>query len=163
VEAEARDETFTVFTVTVYSGTVEGMDDALAAGVADGITVEELSARTGVPVRTVREYQTSKVLHPPVRVGRRGFYDESHVRRLDGIARLQERGYSIAAIRDLFEAWEQGSGLRDVLGLEDAVGVPADEAPIVLTRAQLREVMPAVAASERLLRKALDAKVLVRA
>src|SRR5690349_25099164 len=84
--------------------------------------VEELSARTGAPVRTIREYQTWQILHPPSKVGRVGLYDESHVRRLEGIARLQERGYSIAAIRDLFRAWEQGAGLRDVLGVDDAIG-----------------------------------------
>ena len=118
------------------------------------MAVEELSARTGAPVRTIREYQTWQILHPPTRVGRRGFYDESHVRRLEGIARLQERGYSIAAIRDLFEAWEQGEGLRDVLGVDDAIGLPADEAPISISRDQLAELLPAVAGSDRLLARA---------
>ena len=118
------------------------------------MAVEELSARTGAPVRTIREYQTWQILHPPTRVGRRGFYDESHVRRLEGIARLQERGYSIAAIRDLFEAWEQGEGLRDVLGVDDAIGLPADEAPISISRDQLAELLPAVAGSDRVLARA---------
>jgi DNA-binding transcriptional MerR regulator len=121
---------------------------------ATRFTVEELSGRTGAPVRTIREYQTWRILHPPTRVGRRAFYDESHVRRLEGIARLQERGYSIAAIGDLFDAWEQGAGLRDVLGVDDAIGLPADEAPIVVTPAELAELLPQVAASERLLARA---------
>jgi len=121
---------------------------------ATGFRVEELSARTGAPVRTIREYQTWQILHPPTRVGRLGFYDESHVRRLEGIARLQDRGYSIAAIRDLFDAWEQGAGLRDVLGVDDAIGLPADEAPIVLSGRQLEELLPDVARSKRLLARA---------
>jgi DNA-binding transcriptional MerR regulator len=125
------------------------------------LSVEELSARTGAPVRTIREYQTWQILHPPTRVGRRGFYDESHVRRLEGIARLQERGYSIAAIRDLFEAWEQGAGLRDVLGVDDAIGLPADEAPIAITRTQLADVLPAIAGSTRLLARACKVRLLV--
>ena len=119
-----------------------------------GLRVEELSARTGAPVRTIREYQTWQILHPPTRVGRLGFYDESHVRRLEGIARLQERGYSIAAIRDLFEAWEQGAGLRDVLGVDDAIGLPADEAPIALSGEQLADLLPDIAGSKRLLTRA---------
>ena len=119
-----------------------------------GFRVEELSARTGAPVRTIREYQTWQILHPPTRVGRLGFYDESHVRRLEGIARLQERGYSIAAIRDLFEAWEQGAGLRDVLGVDDAIGLPADEAPIALSGEQLAGLLPDIARSKRLLTRA---------
>lgn len=125
------------------------------------LSVEGLSSRTGAPVRTIREYQTWRILHPPTRVGRRAFYDESHLRRLGDIARLQERGYSIAAIRDLFDAWERGAGLRDVLGIDDAVGPPADEAPIAITRAQLAELLPAVAGSPRLLARAHKARVLV--
>lgn len=128
---------------------------------AVGMAVEELSARTGAPVRTIREYQTWQILHPPTRVGRRGFYDESHVRRLEGIARLQERGYSIAAIRDLFDAWEQGAGLRDVLGVDDAIGLPADEAPIAITRDQLADLVPAIAGSDRLLARACKLRVII--
>jgi DNA-binding transcriptional MerR regulator len=116
--------------------------------------VEELSARTGAPVRTIREYQTWQILHPPTKVGRVGFYDDSHVRRLEGIARLQQRGYSIAAIRDLFEAWEQGAALRDVLGVDDTIGLPADEAAVALAPDQLARVIPAITASTRLLARA---------
>jgi DNA-binding transcriptional MerR regulator len=122
-----------------------------------GFRVEELSARSGAPVRTIREYQTWQILHPPTRVGRVGYYDESHVRRLEGIDRLQQRGYSIAAIRDLFEAWEQGAGLRDVLGVDDAIGLPADEAPVALSAEQFDELVPAIASSARL--RARAAKV----
>jgi DNA-binding transcriptional MerR regulator len=119
-----------------------------------GFRVEELSARTGAPVRTIREYQTWQILHPPTRAGRVGLYDESHVRRLEGIARLQARGYSIAAIRDLFDAWEQGVGLRDVLGLDDTIGLAGDEAPLALTSAQLERLIPSICSSKRLLARA---------
>lgn len=131
-------------------------------GEPTGFRVEELANRTGVPVRTIREYQTWQVLHPPTRVGRVGFYDDTHVQRLQAIARLQERGYSIAAIRDLFAAWEQGAGLRDVLGVTDTVDAPADEGAIALTASQLAELLPSITASPRLLARACSCGLLSR-
>jgi DNA-binding transcriptional MerR regulator len=126
------------------------------------LSVEQLSARTGTPVRTIREYQTWRILHPPTRSGRRAFYDESHVARLAGIARLQDRGYSIAGIRDLFDAWEQGAELRDVLGVDDAIAPPADEAPVSLTAGQLAALLPEIAGSDRLTARAIRCGLLVR-
>jgi DNA-binding transcriptional MerR regulator len=154
-------EFITVFTVTVTAVNVEGMSDAEPTDGPPGFRVEELSARTGAPVRTIREYQTWQVLHPPTRVGRVGFYDDSHVRRMETIARLQERGYSIAAIRDLFKAWDQGSGLRDVLGIDDSFGVPADEASVALSAEQLEELLPAITGSARLLRRAVKVGLVI--
>jgi DNA-binding transcriptional MerR regulator len=122
--------------------------------------IEELSARSGLPVRTIREYQTWKVLPPPRREGRIGLYDQVHLRRLADIVRLQDRGYSIAAIRELFEAWSSGTGLDEVLGIDDALGAPADEAPRQFTPHQLGELLPAIAASPRLLRRAHDVGLL---
>jgi DNA-binding transcriptional MerR regulator len=97
-----------------------------------GWPVEVLAARAGLPVRTIREYQTMRVLEPPVRRGRVGFYNDSHLRRLALIARLQERGYSLAGIRDLFDAWAAGQDLAGVLAGPD--GALAEEAPVVLHR-----------------------------
>jgi DNA-binding transcriptional MerR regulator len=139
------------------------MTDTLPADdSAPGFRVEELSARTGAPVRTIREYQTWQILHPPTKVGRVGFYDETHVRRLEGIARLQQRGYSIAAIRDLFDAWEQGAALRDVLGVDDSIGLPADEAAVALNPDQLAAVIPSITGSKRLLAQACAIGLLTR-
>jgi len=132
-----------------------GADRSPTDAGATRLRVEDLSARTGAPVRTIREYQTWRILHPPTREGRVGWYDESHVRRLATIARLQERGYSIAAIRDLFGAWEQGVGLRDVLGLDDTAGIPVDEVPVWLTADQFDELLPALAESPRLRARAV--------
>jgi DNA-binding transcriptional MerR regulator len=97
-----------------------------------GWPVEVLAARAGLPVRTIREYQTIRVLEPPVRRGRVAFYSDAHLRRLALIGRLQERGYSLAGIRDLFEAWAAGRDLAGVLAGPD--GALAEEAPVVLNR-----------------------------
>jgi DNA-binding transcriptional MerR regulator len=100
-----------------------------------GWPVEVLAARAGLPVRTIREYQTIRVLEPPARQGRAAFYGDAHLRRLALIARLQERGYSLAGIRDLFDAWAAGQDLAGVLAGPD--GALAEEAPTVLTRREL--------------------------
>jgi len=150
-----------VFTVTVNAGIVERVSDVGPTEGTPRFRVEELSARTGAPVRTIREYQTWQVLHPPERVGRVGFYDDSHVHRMETISRLQDRGYSIAAIRDLFKAWAEGDGLRDVLGIDDSFGVPADEAAVELSAEQLAELLPVITASPRLLRRAVEVGLVI--
>jgi DNA-binding transcriptional MerR regulator len=109
-----------------------------------GWPVEVLAARAGLPVRTIREYQTVRVLEPPERRGRVAFYGEAHLRRLALIARLQERGYSLAGIRDLFDAWAAGRDLAGVLAGPD--GALAEEAPIVLTRHELETAVPGLPA-----------------
>ncbi len=82
-----------------------------------------------------------RVLPPPRRKGRIGLYDPGHIQRLELIARLQRRGYSLAGIRDLLDAWETGSDLTDVLGL-DGRPVTLDETTLRLTRAELSERLP---------------------
>lgn len=109
---------------------------------AERLTVDQLAARTGLPVRTIREYQTMRLLHPPRRQGRIGLYDTSHVRRLQLIARLQERGYSLAGIADLLAAWRDGAALPEVLGLEPDQLVHVDEPGAPATADQLAELLP---------------------
>ena len=104
------------------------------------MTVDELARTANVPVRTIRDYQTLGLLLPPDRRGRVGFYDKNHVSRLQIIGRLQERGYSLAGIRDLLEALESGKNLPAVLGLE--VGLALDETPVALSAAQVAKRVP---------------------
>jgi len=107
-------------------------------------TIDDLAGRSGVPVRTIREYQTIALVHPPRRVGRLGYYDISHLRRLQLIDRLQHRGYSLAGIRDLLSAWRDGAALTDVLGLEPDQLVHVDEPGAPVTFVQLSDLLPAL-------------------
>jgi DNA-binding transcriptional MerR regulator len=82
-----------------------------------------------------------RLLPPPDRRGRIGLYGDDHRRRLDLIARLQQRGYSLAGIKDLLDAWDTGTDLPDVLGVD--AGPPAlDEAPLRMTRRELTNRLP---------------------
>lgn len=84
------------------------------------VTIDELARDCGVATTTVRMYQHRGLLPPPERRGRVGYYGLEHRRRLGVIANLQQRGYSLAAIRELLDAWEEGLPLSDVLGVDEA-------------------------------------------
>jgi DNA-binding transcriptional MerR regulator len=107
------------------------------------MTIDELARTAELPVRTIREYHTMRLLPPPERRGRVGYYGPGHVHRLELIARLQRRGYSLAGIRDLLQAWAAGGDLTSLLGFEPG-RAPLDEMPLRLTRAELLARVPAL-------------------
>jgi DNA-binding transcriptional MerR regulator len=84
------------------------------------LTIDDLARLVQLPVRTIREYHTMRLLPPPERRGRLGMYGSRHVQRLQLITRLQRRGYSLAGIRDLLAAWESGTDLVTLLGVDPA-------------------------------------------
>lgn len=114
-----------------------------AAGTAGPLTIDELARQVALPVRTIREYHTMRLLPPPERRGRVGLYGPGHIQRLELITRLQRRGYSLAGIRDLLGAWESGTDLTTLLGVGQGQAV-LDEAPLRLTRAELLQRLPAL-------------------
>jgi len=81
------------------------------------MNVDELARATRTTTRNVRALQTKGVLPGPALSGRTGEYGAEHLVRLEAILRLQARGFSLAAIRELLAAWEAGATLEDVLGL----------------------------------------------
>jgi len=65
----------------------------------DGITLEELSARTGVEVRTLRSWVSEGLLSPPYKSGRGATYPASNVARALAVRALKEmHGMSFAEI-----------------------------------------------------------------
>ena len=108
------------------------------------MTIDELARRSGVTSRNIRAYQTRGLLPPPRVEGRVGYYDDTHLARLRYVGSLQERGFSLAAIHCLLEAWEAGRDLSEVLGFEEALTAPwSDEKPERVPRARLLELFPA--------------------
>ncbi|MER6281043.1 MerR family transcriptional regulator [Streptomyces sp900105245] len=100
--------------------------------------IEDLAHRTGTSVRTIRAYQDRGLLPRAERHGRTNLYSDAHVTRLHQIAHLLDRGYTLASIRELLEAWDTGRGLGGVLGLVAEVEGPwTDEQPDRITRAEL--------------------------
>ena len=114
-----------------------------AAETDEPLTIDDLARRVQLPVRTIREYHTMRLLPPPERRGRLGLYGDQHIQRLRLIIRLQRRGYSLAGIRDLLAAWESGTDLVTLLGVDESQAA-LDETPLWLTRAELIQRLPAL-------------------
>jgi DNA-binding transcriptional MerR regulator len=104
-------------------------------------SIDELARAANTTVRNVRAYQDRGLVPPPERRGRNGVYDESHLSRLRIIGQLLARGYTLVSIADLITAWESGSDLGGLLGLESAVSSPwGDEKPVWRTLPALVEM-----------------------
>jgi len=88
---------------------------------SDGVdmTIDQIAQHAGIPVSTVRLYQNKGLLPPPERRGRVGYYDAGHRDRLRLIAHLQERGFSLAAIKEAMDSWNAGRSLDHMLGVND--------------------------------------------
>jgi DNA-binding transcriptional MerR regulator len=114
-----------------------------AAHNAERYTVDQLSAHTGVPSRTIRFYQTEAILPPPLRSGRIALYTELHIERLRLVSMLQGRGLRLSAIRDVIRRAIPGAqSLRDWLGLDERLRMPwVDDDAQSLTHAQLIRII----------------------
>ncbi|MEU3076217.1 MerR family transcriptional regulator [Streptomyces laurentii] len=100
--------------------------------------IEDLAHRSGATVRTIRAYQDRGLLPRPERRGRSNVYGDAHLARLRQIADLLDRGYTLASIKELLEAWDAGRGLGGVLGLVAEVDGPwTDEEADRISRAEL--------------------------
>ncbi|GGX45345.1 MerR family transcriptional regulator [Streptomyces chartreusis] len=102
--------------------------------------IEDLAHLSGATVRTIRAYQDRGLLPRPERRGRANLYSDAHLVRLRQIADLLDRGYTLASIKELLEAWDAGRGLGGVLGLAAEVDGPwSDEEAVRISRAELNE------------------------
>jgi DNA-binding transcriptional MerR regulator len=102
--------------------------------------IEDLAHLSGATVRTIRAYQDRGLLPRPERRGRANLYADAHLVRLRQISDLLDRGYTLASIKELLEAWDAGRGLGGVLGLVAEVDGPwTDEEAVRISRAELDE------------------------
>jgi len=131
---------------------VTGPDDARP----EAWTVEQLAHDHGLPVSTVRLYQTRGLLPPPRREGRVAFYGADHHRRLRFIAQLQERGFSLAAIKELLDGMDAGQSLQAVLGLGGTANTWLPEAPAKMTLPELAVHLPGVEPTPELIERVTE-------
>ncbi|GGV54251.1 MerR family transcriptional regulator [Streptomyces griseoflavus] len=104
----------------------------------EALTIDELAARAGVTVRTVRFYGTKGLLPPPVIGPRRvGRYGREHLARLELIEELQSRGMTLAAIERYLGQLPPDLSVRDLAVQRAVVASWAPNAVETVSRAEL--------------------------
>ncbi|WP_392960334.1 MerR family transcriptional regulator [Streptomyces sp. LN245] len=102
------------------------------------LTVDELAARAGVTVRTVRFYSARGLLPPPVIGPRRvGHYSQEHLARLALIEELQHQGMTLAAIERHLTRLPPGLSAHDLAIHRAVVASWAPDAMEDVTREEL--------------------------
>ena len=112
---------------------------------APGWTIDELARRGNTTTRNVRAFQARALLPPPGLQGRVGYYGERHLERLRTVDGLQRRGFSLAGIGQLLDAWAHERTLRDVLFAGESPHPWTHEAPETLSADALLTELPGLA------------------
>jgi DNA-binding transcriptional MerR regulator len=108
----------------------------------DGYGLETLVERSGVPVRTIRYYQSEGVLPKPGKQGRDAVYTDEHLVRLELIAELRDRGLTLSAIRDLVATDRPSRTVAEWLGVDATLKAPwSDDRPRVMERDELHALV----------------------
>ncbi len=117
------------------------------------MTIDEVARDADIPVSTVRMYQNKGLLAPPTKRGRVGYYGVDHAARLRLIAHLQDRGFSLAAIKEALDSWNAGRSLNHLLGV-GAIAPSLERAPLRLTLSELAERFDGIGLSQSEIQRA---------
>lgn len=105
---------------------------------AEDMTIDQIAQFASIPASTVRLYQNKGLLPPPERRGRVGYYGAGHRDRLRMISHLQERGFSLAAIKEALDSWNAGRSLDYLLGVND-IAPSLGREPLRLTAMEMAQ------------------------
>lgn len=92
-------------------------------GTDELLTIDQLGARTGITVRTIRFYAGRGLLPPPTLRGRTGLYGPDHLARLELVSELTALGFTLAAIEGHLERLPDTAGAAE-LALQRALLTP---------------------------------------
>jgi len=113
--------------------------------------IDDLARLAGTTTRNIRVYRDRGLLHPPLRVGRIALFNDTHLTRLRLITSMLDKGYNIAHVHEMLNAWEQGKDVGDMLGLESAIaGSWATEKPERMSVADAKRLVDDDAGFERM-------------
>lgn len=102
------------------------------------LTIEELSAQTGMTVRNIRSHRARGLLPAPEVRDRIGYYGPEHVSRLRMIQELQAEGFNLKGIERLLE--QSPGPAEQFLSFKRALGASFEtEEPQAFSRDELAE------------------------
>lgn len=106
---------------------------------AGELTIDDLAAKLRLPSRTIRFYQSQGLLPKPELRGRVAMYGDAHVKRLELVAELQDRGLQIKAIGELLKRVDKGeASVQDWLGINEELKAPlGDDQPKLMSLSEL--------------------------
>lgn len=109
-----------------------------SSGDVGEMSIEQLAARVGMSVRTVRFYGGRGLIPPPRREGRNGFYGADHVVRLEFVRELQAHGFTLSAIEGYLEKIPTDAPPEQIALHRTLLTPWAAERPETLSRTQLQ-------------------------
>ena len=116
--------------------------DELGVDETETFSIDELVARSGVPARTIRYYQSERLLPIPRKRGREAIYTIGHLERLRLIGELRDRSLNLASIRELVANDNPGRTVANWLGVDATLSAPwSDDRPRILAQAELELVV----------------------
>lgn len=131
----------------------EAADQPIGEADPELFTLEELARRSGVSGRTIRYYQTKKLLprtHKDPTDGRVSRYGEEHLERLRQIGELHDRGLTLPAIRELLDSGDAAAQVAAWLGLDASLrGSWGTESPKLLSDDELEAILDGTPAGTR--------------
>lgn len=103
------------------------------------LTLDELTQRTGLTVRTVRFYTSRGLVPPPIRRGRSGYYSAQHIARIELVLELQSHGFTLSAI-ERYVAGIPDDATPEEIALARTMLAPwQSDLPVEMDRAQLEK------------------------
>jgi DNA-binding transcriptional MerR regulator len=115
--------------------------------------IEELARRTGMTVRTLRAYQSRKLLPAPEVRARMGYYSDRHVSRVELVKDLQAEGFKLDTIARMLD--KTGDSDAEILQFSRTVKALFGEAePQIVDVEELAERFPAAGHEQEMLQRA---------
>lgn len=121
------------------SGNGTGGSETQITGSDELLTLDELTQRVGLTVRTIRFYTAKGLVPPPIRRGRSGYYNANHVARFELVQELQSHGFTLAAIEKYVAGIPEDATPEEIALARTMLAPWQSDLPVEMDRAQLEQ------------------------